>query len=559
MATQESESQTWCDFLLLAILVDDSLAAAAMRRLGVSAEFLLGSRYSPEHIAHATAQLQTRMANMEEGRLHLDRASADPNDPPALIRILDRASFLARREHHAPGVSSGHLLAAIFETNEILHERLLSTGLTQDRLVEELHPESPVSGPALPIDFNLNWSESSSYSEAQAMHAPKNGSEAVWRIIDANLNRCREGMRVLEDFARFIGNDAELSERWKTLRHDLVAAESYLPHMTSDGGTSSGPTAGGPSFLSNRDTAHDVGTHISTTGEMSRNSISDVVTANCRRTQEALRSLEEFGKLLAPEFAAHVKQIRYRSYELEQQLVCGHRKTGPSDVRELRIQKLNASLLYVLITESACRLPWKAVVDAAIRGGTDVLQLREKSLNDRELLSRAQWIADACRESKCLFIVNDRADVAVATNADGVHVGQEEFPLASARAVLRPDQLLGISTHSLEQARLAETQGADYIGIGPTFRSETKAFSAFPGLEFVQAVSRSIRIPAYAIGGICAENLSDVRNAGGRRIALTSAVAGTSDPESAAREFKRQLSARFETISPPSRIPDVPV
>lgn len=559
MTTQESMSQTWCDFLLLAILCDDSLAAAAMRRMGVSMESLLGPRYSPESLAEAAMRLQAHMANMEEGAIHLGRTAADPDDPQALIQILDRAAFLARREQRAAAISSGHLLAAIFETNEILREQFLATGLTQDRLMEELNPDSPASGPSLPIDFHFNWSESSLCQEVQTGSDGRTGSAAVWRIVDANLNRCREGMRVLEDFARFICNDAQLSEGWKILRHHLVAAESHLPDMKSAGRTSDAHAAGGLSLLSNRDTAHDVGTQISTTGEMSRSSISDVVTANCRRIQEALRSLEEFGKLIAPAFAAAVKQIRYRSYELEQLLACGDRQSRPSRVRELRIQKLYGSSLYVLITESACRLPWKSVVEAAIRGGADVLQLREKTLNDRELLLRAQWIADACRETKCLFIVNDRVDVAVATNADGVHVGQEEFPLTAARAVLRPEQLLGISTHSVEQARASEAQGADYIGIGPTFPSVTKAFSVFPGLDFVEEVSRSIRIPAFAIGGICVENLSEVVKAGGRRVALTSAVAGTSDPESAVREFRRQLIKPFEAVSPPSSLPGSPV
>lgn len=557
MIAGDTASQASFDLLLIALLEDDSLAAAAMRRLGVSVESLLGPRYPPGAIAQAASRLQAQMAKMDEGGLQFGRTAVEPDDPQALIQILDRAAFLARREQSAAGISSAHLLTAVFETNEILREQLMATGLTHDRLVKELNPESSASGPALAIDFDFNWSKNGTESEVSADRIPE--TEAVWRIVDANLNRGREGLRVLEDFARFVCNDAVLSERWKTLRHDLVSAESQLPDMDFRGRTS-GPHAGvRGSLLSNRDTAHDVGTQISTAGEMSRHSISDVVMANCRRIQEALRSLEEYGKLIAPKFAADVKQIRYRSYELEQQLGGRDRESGLSRVRERRMQELNASALYVLITESACRLPWKAVVEAAIRGGADVLQLREKSLNDRELLSRAQWIADACRESKCLFIVNDRADVAVAANADGVHVGQEEFPLASARAVLRPDQLLGISTHSLEQARWAETQGADYIGIGPTFQSETKAFSAFPGLEFVQAVSRSIRIPAFAIGGICVENLSDVLSAGGRRIALTSAIAGKSDPELAVRELKNQLIERFETNSPSPVVPDVAV
>ena len=140
-----------------------------------------------------------------------------------------------------------------------------------------------------------------------------------------------------------------------------------------------------------------------------------------------------------------------------------------------------------------------------------------------------------------MFIVNDRADAAVAANADGVHVGQDEFAVSDARAVLRPDQVLGVSTHTLAQAQAAEAEGTDYIGVGPTFPTTTKSFSDIPGLALVTEVSRNIKIPAFAIGGIDVKNIEAVRQAGGTRAAATWSVIGSEDAESAVRELKRQL------------------
>ena len=122
-----------------------------------------------------------------------------------------------------------------------------------------------------------------------------------------------------------------------------------------------------------------------------------------------------------------------------------------------------------------------------------------------------------------------------------MHVGQDEFSVADARAVLRQDQLLGISTHTLHQAQAATIDGADYIGVGPTFPTATKIFLEFPGLLFVTEVSRNLKIPAFVIGGIDRENIKEVQEAGGTRVALASSVVGSENPEETARQVKLQL------------------
>lgn len=533
---------------MLALLEQESLAAAALKRLGVTVDSLLTERHSSQVLDHARTQLDSDDTSEAQYGSPQNTPVKECDDPLEFIQILDRAFVLARREPNSTGISSVHLLMALFEINDVFRQQLIDRGVDRTTIIRELNLESNPVGPSLPIDFNLNWSINDGTSAAQydKTPTPRSHAETAWRIIDANLNRSREGLRVLEDYARFVLSDSNLSQRLKDLRHGLVAAETFLPRNFT-GVPGSTEYVVGEELLLHRDTANDVGTQLSTRAENVRNSMSDVVIANCRRIQEALRSLEEFGKLLAPGFAAAMKQIRYDSYSLQQALACTGAAPGeavaPSSScpRETRIQKLRDAVVYLLITESLCRHPWKNVVEASLRGGVDVFQLREKHLNDRELLRRAQWMADACRGAGRLFVMNDRADVAVAAKADGVHVGQDELDVAAARSVLSSEQLLGVSTHTLQQAQTAQNDGADYIGVGPTFPTRTKEFSDFPGLGLVTQVFGNVEIPAFAIGGISAENAAAVRRAGGSRVAVTSCVVGADNPELAVRELRKAL------------------
>jgi len=140
--------------------------------------------------------------------------------------------------------------------------------------------------------------------------------------------------------------------------------------------------------------------------------------------------------------------------------------------------------------------------------------------------------------------MNDRPDLALLAEADGVHVGQEELNVAAARRIVGAGRLIGVSTHSLEQARQAATDGADYIGVGPVFPSGTKAFAEFPGLELVRVVARETSLPAFAIGGITFENVGEIVRAGLRRVAVSGAVLNAADPQSAVAALRRRLTER---------------
>lgn len=340
-------------------------------------------------------------------------------------------------------------------------------------------------------------------------------TESTWRILDAAANRAREGLRVVEDFARFCRNDALLCRRLKECRHDLTAALTRLPE---------------PERLAARDTRGDVGTTISTPAEFERSSAESVAAAAFKRTQEALRTLEEFSKIVDPAAAALFEQLRYRSYTLEKDLAA-------ATERQTRRARLAEQQVYLLITAANCRCGLEPTVRGALDGGIRILQVREKHMPDRELVQHCRRLRQWTSAADALLIVNDRPDLAVLADADGVHVGQEELSAADARRIVGPDRLVGVSTHDVLQARQAVTDGADCIGVGPTFPSTTKEFAQFPGLQFLGQVASEIALPWFAIGGIDASRLAEVRAAGAARIAVSSAVCQAADPQRAARQL----------------------
>ena len=319
-----------------------------------------------------------------------------------------------------------------------------------------------------------------------------------------------------EDFVRFVLDDRHLTELCKQLRHDLTALLEQIPSEQ---------------LLAARETQADVGTSLSAPSEEHRGDMTDVLSANFARLQESLRSLEEFGKLIDPVWAAEIKQLRYRSYTL-------HRTV---DITRDSIKRLANSKLYVLIDGRATLDDFRQLVQLLLDAGVHVIQLREKNLDDRGVLERGRLLRELTRGAGTLFIMNDRPDLAVLCHADGVHLGQEDVAVKDARTIVGPDALVGVSTHTIEQARQAVLDGANYIGAGPTFPSGTKQFEKFPGLEFLRAVSAEIRLPAFAIGGITPANLPEVLSTGTARVAISGAITSAPDPAAVVRELLEQF------------------
>jgi len=182
------------------------------------------------------------------------------------------------------------------------------------------------------------------------------------------------------------------------------------------------------------------------------------------------------------------------------------------------------------------------VLDALIEGGARVVQLREKELSDREFFELARAFRQRTEQAGMTLIINDRVDVCRAVEADGVHLGQDDFPLREARRLLGPNTIIGVSTHRVEQALRAVEEGADYINVGPIFETQTKQHSGPPvGLDLFREIRRLVNIPITVMGGIKLENLDQVLEAGARRIAVVSAVVGADDIATTVRQFRRRI------------------
>ena len=189
-------------------------------------------------------------------------------------------------------------------------------------------------------------------------------------------------------------------------------------------------------------------------------------------------------------------------------------------------------------------LTW--VVGEALAGGADVIELREKNLADRELLSRAREVRILTAQAKARFVLNDRPDLARLAGADGVHLGQHDLSVRDARRIVGPNLLIGVSTHNRAQLDAAILSGAGYVGVGPVFPSATKEFSEpeLAGLAYVQAAAETTNIPWFAIGGITEENVERVLAAGATRIAVSAAVVRAERPRRAAARLKARWRDR---------------
>ena len=336
------------------------------------------------------------------------------------------------------------------------------------------------------------------------------------RLIDANLNRMSEGLRTLEDVARFLLNDATLSAKLKSLRHGLAIEDDSLKR----------------NLLSARDSADDVGAFAEAEGEAQRQDLPSIVTANARRVEESLRVLEEFAKL--PEImldSAKLKQARFALYEIERELTA----------KILRRQKSIAGLYVIIDPDVLMGRGEVEVAQKAISGGAKAIQLRDKNHNKGEILSKARELKALCAQSDVLFIVNDYLDIAIASGADGLHLGQEDLPVSTARQLLPIDRIIGCSTKTIAAALQAQTDGADYVAVGSMYPTASKTDTHVVGLETLRQIREAISIPIVAIGGIDAKNAAEVMAAGADSIAVISAVLGAADVEKAARQIAQSM------------------
>jgi thiamine-phosphate pyrophosphorylase len=341
-------------------------------------------------------------------------------------------------------------------------------------------------------------------------------SDVLYRIIDANFNRSREALRGMEEYCRFLLDDKGLSGQAKQMRHRLCAAIGRLDTAK---------------LMGSRDVAGDVGRGLSVDGQLSRASLGDCFTAAAKRASEGLRVLAEMIQTINGDVAAVCEQLRFGVYDLEKAVF----------VAAFKREKLERIRLYVLVnvgpeTSDAAAMEF---AKRCIAGGADALQLRAKGISDRRFLTLAEAFSQLCKTDGAVGIINDRVDMAVLSEADGVHLGQGELLPEDARTLLKRPILIGGSTHSDGELREAIAAGFDYVGVGPAFSSATKPGLKAAGLGYVQQAVEMLRgtgIRPVAIGGIVPENLTAVLKTGVEAVAVGAAVA--ENPEMMCRQLK---------------------
>lgn len=350
------------------------------------------------------------------------------------------------------------------------------------------------------------------------MEPPEGMSPPVLRIIDANLDRIGEGLRVLEDLARFGLNDADLARRLKEARHSLLTTGWPSPQQ----------------LLQARDTAGDVSINLETADQQLSRDLPATAVANARRVQEALRVIEEM--------AAHAglsverfRRARFELYELEQTLFS---RLGRQD----KTSCLRG--LYAIIDPRFLKgRGHTEVARQIIQGGATTIQLRDKTTSKKDLLPIARELRNLCAEHNVLFIINDHLDLALATGADGLHLGQDDLPVKEARRLLAIDQILGISTRTVEQANNAADEGADYIAVGSMYPTTSKESAEVVGLERLRQIRAAVKLPIVAIGGITAGNAAAVIAADADAVAVISAILSAGDITTATQEIMSNFEA----------------
>lgn len=329
------------------------------------------------------------------------------------------------------------------------------------------------------------------------------------RIIDANTNRVQEGLRVVEEITRFVLNDKKATFNIKKMRQLVKSFTSKLKASKK------------------RDSKADVGRRTYPKGEADRDSLYSVFKSNIKRVEEGLRCLEEFSKLICPKLGRNFKELRFESYDLESEL----------DPILLKNEKLDFHLY--LVTD-----PMKdhiKVVREAIKGGIKIIQLRDKFASKSKYLKLAQKIRIITQKAGVIFIVNDKVDIAKKVDADGVHLGQKDGNPKRARKILGADKLIGVSTHNLKEAMKAQRDGADYIAVGNIFETESKPGKKGIGVEKLRGISKKLKVPIVAIGGINSNTIQKIKDVGVDRVAVIRAIVAAENISKAVKLLKNKF------------------
>ena len=316
------------------------------------------------------------------------------------------------------------------------------------------------------------------------------------QIIDVNLNRLSEGLRITEELIMFYLTDIQKLEQIRKIKRELWSNLSKVRREV----------------IWSRKSEQDLGRPVKF-DKTKRTGIYDIFTENIKRSQESSRVLEEMFKPDNPKISGFFKKLRFTLYDLEKDLS-----------KHFCIQ-FDPKLYVIINTETTGRKNLTEITKACVLGGATMIQLREP----KDAMSR-QWLLDAKKvkkgiiNSRVKLIINDRVDIASAVNADGVHLGEYDMPLLYARKLLGDGKIIGVTTRNLTQAQKAERQGANYVSVGAIFPSPTKTIAPVVGIKNLRTVIQGVKTPVVAIGGINPQNAKQLLQIGTSGIAAVSSV-----------------------------------
>ncbi len=335
----------------------------------------------------------------------------------------------------------------------------------------------------------------------------------IAQVIDVNLDRAREGLRVLEDWARYGLGRADIVKKLKDYRQILGSHHLDL-------------------YKKARNYTEDECNGLSHPEQLKRSNIEHIISANSSRIQEALRVIEEFSRNNNDELAKSASLIRYEIYSLE---------------IELMNAKCNSHLLKILLENNLYLITNEkpnliADIQKLLISGVKIIQYRFKDTNDSNNLKEARIIRSLCKSNGAIFIVNNRIDIALACDADGVHLGQNDLDMITARKILGFSKIIGISANNEQDIKNAIEQGCDYLGIGPVFESKTKKNKKPLGIDKIKKLAKDIDIPWYAIGGIKNENIPILKSNGINKVAIISEIMNNENPKNKAMIIIKSLT-----------------
>jgi len=335
----------------------------------------------------------------------------------------------------------------------------------------------------------------------------------IYQIIDANLDRAREGLRVLEDWARFGLGKEKYVEKIKNFRQ--ILGKNHLEV-----------------YKQSRNHIEDKCKGLTHHEQINRKTPEQIISSNSARVQEALRVIEEFSRMQNHELSKIASEIRYEIYTIEIDLLSLSECKKSEEI-------LKENDLYVITDQKDNLLE---IIEEILIAGVRIIQHRFKTGTDKDHLKEAIQIKNLCERYNSLFIINDRIDIALASNADGIHLGQDDLDLKTARKLVGHSKIIGVSANNEIDISNALKDGCDYIGIGPVFETATKKDKKPIGIEKIKTLTKDLNIPWFAIGGINSNNISYLKSNGIKKVALVSQLMNSEDPREDAIMILKELS-----------------